>query len=29
MLDGMFKWEKEEGLVYFCGKLHIPPDVAL
>jgi hypothetical protein len=29
MLDGMFKWEEEDGLVYFRGKLYIPPDVAL
>jgi hypothetical protein len=29
MLDGTFEWEEEEGLVYFCGKLYIPPDTAL
>jgi hypothetical protein len=29
MLDGTFKWEEEESLVYFHGKLYIPPDVAL
>jgi hypothetical protein len=29
MLDGTFEWEEEDGLVYFRGKLYIPPDVAL
>jgi hypothetical protein len=29
MLDGTFEWEEEEGLVYFCGKLYIPLDMAL
>jgi hypothetical protein len=29
MLDGTFKWEEEDGLVYFRGKLYIPPDTAL
>jgi hypothetical protein len=29
MLDGTFEWKEEDGLVYFCGKLYIPPDVAL
>jgi hypothetical protein len=29
MLDGTFKWEEEDGLMYFHGKLYIPPDVAL
>jgi hypothetical protein len=29
MLDGTFEWEEEEGLVYFCGKLYTPPDLAL
>jgi hypothetical protein len=29
MLDGTFKWEEEDGLVYFHGKLYIPPDAAL
>jgi hypothetical protein len=29
MLDGTFEWEEEDGLVYFCRKLYIPPDVAL
>jgi hypothetical protein len=29
MLDGTFEWEKEEGLVYFRGKLYIPLDTAL
>jgi hypothetical protein len=29
MLDGTFEWEEEDGLVYFCGKLYIPPDVVL
>jgi hypothetical protein len=29
MLDGMFEWEEEEGLMYFHGKFHIPLDMAL
>jgi hypothetical protein len=29
MLDGTFKWEEEEGLVYFRRKLYIPQDTAL
>jgi hypothetical protein len=29
MLDGTFEWEEEDSLVYFHGKLYIPPDVAL
>jgi hypothetical protein len=29
MLDGMIEWEEEEGLVYFRGKLYIPPDTAV
>jgi hypothetical protein len=29
MLDGTFEWEEEDGLVYFRGKLYIPPDMAL
>jgi hypothetical protein len=29
MLDGTLEWEEEDGLVYFRGKLYIPPDVAL
>jgi hypothetical protein len=29
MLDGTFEWEEEDGLMYFCGKLYIPPDAAL
>jgi hypothetical protein len=29
MLDSTFEWKEEDGLVYFCGKLYIPPDTAL
>jgi hypothetical protein len=29
MLDDTFKWEEEDSLIYFCGKLYIPPDTAL
>jgi hypothetical protein len=29
MLDGTFEWKKEEGLVYFRGKLYILPDTVL
>jgi hypothetical protein len=29
MLDGTFKWEEEEGLVYFRGKFYISLDMAL